>query len=60
MSLTKTIAILFVPALLFSCQKKADPAKLISALEQAVQKNYYFYEEGPAFSEAAYEAAAKA
>ncbi|PKL29864.1 MAG: hypothetical protein CVV45_20455, partial [Spirochaetae bacterium HGW-Spirochaetae-10] len=25
-----------------------------------VQKNYYFYEEGPAFSEAAYEAAAKA
>jgi len=60
MSFTKTIAILFIPALLFSCQKKADPAKLISALEQAVQKNYYFYEEGPAFSEAAYEAAAKA
>lgn len=60
MSLTKAIAILFIPALLFSCQKKADPAKLISALEQAVQKNYYFYEEGPAFSEAAYEAAAKA
>jgi C-terminal processing protease CtpA/Prc len=60
MLLKKSSVILFLAALLLSCQKKADPAKLISALEKAVIDHYYFYDGGPAFSEADYEAAARA
>lgn len=60
MNIAQTTIVLLIPVLLFHCQKKADPAVVLAALEQAVQQHYYFYEDGPVFTDEDYEAAARA